>query len=80
MADRPDYKLVLFYTVELAFGLTLELDSLSDAQNLFNCMRMARCENSDATLNLVAWSGRNDGRGGPPTGLILEQHTWNADG
>jgi hypothetical protein len=75
--DRPIYQRVMFYTVEVG-GLTFETNDRDDAQRLAQLITRSRVTGADG-LNLVAWPGRNDGQGGPPTGLILDQQTWVDD-
>ncbi|GGN39654.1 hypothetical protein FHR83_006673 [Actinoplanes campanulatus] len=73
----PTYQRVGHYTVQIG-GHAFEIGYLDEAIGLFQRLKLTHSE-TDATLNLVAWAGRSGPDGGPPTGYILDQHTWGHD-
>jgi hypothetical protein len=74
----PTYERAMYYTVQID-GKSFECADLREALELFRRLQATRSD-TICTMNLVAWAGRSNRDGGPPTGLILEQHTWDTDG
>lgn len=77
IAIRPIYHRVMHYTIQVNDLLVLEVPVLDTALRLFRDLRAASSQTAE-TVNLVAWVGRSGPSGGPPTGYIIDQFSWES--